>query len=216
MLNKFPLNFPIKIDYSNDGKVQATKYQAIYPDATFTGDRVVHLTSTIAFSAGDTYHHYWRNHKGPDYKDIGNGVQSIFIGSLDGRLHGGSSMDTVDIITRTSQFKIAPSVNGPYANIQAYLLHGESVSGFIDTFSKLCNTNQLPYIKVDGLNDAGPIAAWVEDDAGVYQALGYSTPYLRDTPQYAVFNAAFGLPNPFDNSTYHYPWLEDAILTTTQ
>ena len=119
-------------------------------------------------------------------------------------------------MVRSTYFKIAPSVNGPYVNYPAYLVGGESVVGFFDAYSKRPLTNQLEYIKIDGLNDTGPIAAWLEDEAGVYQAFGFSTPYLRDTPQYAIFNSIIGLPDPLDNTTYHYPWLEDAILTAVR
>jgi hypothetical protein len=211
---KFPYNYPIKLQ--REGNVNATKYQTLYPGAAFTGKKVVHLTSTVAFSAGDVYVHYWRKRQG-NYKDIGKGIESILIGSVDGRIYGYSnSISSYSLMTKTSAFYNAQSINQQYVPITSYEVGGETATFSVDAYSGKSIGNQLPYTKIDGLNDTGPIDAWSEGDGGFYQASGFSTPYLRDTPQYQVFNNIIGLPQPYNLASIHYPWLEDAILTANQ
>lgn len=213
LVDKFPPNFPILLQ-APPPNVECAKYQGLYPDAAFKKSKVVHLTSTISFSAGDVYVHPWRNHEGPDYSDIGGGVKSVLIGTCDGRLHGAAPVVfSQNLITQDVPFKIAPSVNGVNVPVKSYEYGGETASTFIDAYSKKFITNQLDYTQIDGLNGTGPIAAWNEDEAGLYQAFGFSSNYDRgDEPQYAIFNNVIGLPVPFNPATYHYPWLEDAIL----
>jgi len=197
-------------------EVPCQKFQTLY-DTKFSGNKVIFLTSNTAFSAGDAAPHYFRNTRASFPDDLGNGVISKIIGTVDGRLQGYiQPINNVNVLTRNSVFSTAPSVTSITAPINAFSLRGESNYWFYNTFTNKTICSQRDEIKVDGLEDnPGPIACWSEDEAGVYQAWGFSTPYLRNNERYKRFNDVIGLPVPYQSATYHQPWLEDAILAAS-
>jgi hypothetical protein len=193
--------------------LECSKYQKLYPESTFKGTKVIILTSTNAVSAGDILPHIFRNSTTVNPSDLGNGLKSILIGSIDGRLQGLSARTTVgDYATKSSQLSLLPSILGTTAVLPSYNLFNESVSGLVNTATGKNLSSQLPEIKIDGLDNKGPIEASFEEEAGFLQAFGFSSTYKRDNEQYRVFNDVIGLPQPYVSTSYHHPYLEDSIL----
>jgi len=199
-------------------EVECSKIQEKYPESIFKGNKLILITSTTAFSGGDIYPHYFRNTRADNPGEIGNGIKSILVGTVDGRIQGYST----DIFysnypTKNSILSLIPSVMGITAPIESFSLGGERLGGFYNIYTKKNLTNQVPEIKIDGLFEKeGPIAASIDEEGGFLQAFGFSTVYLRNIPIYSRFNDVLGLPKPYQGNTYHYPYLEDAILTATE
>jgi len=211
-------NFPPSKDtiFKNiTSEIPCDKYQELYPEAKFKGKKVIVLTSTEALSSGDIVPHYFRNTKAANYRDLGNNITSTFIGTIDGRIQGSSQATPLThTLTKDSVITIAPDVGNITTPVQAYQIRGESNNYGYNTYTQESLCSQLSEIKIDGLSNSGPISAWREDEAGTYQAFGFSSTYLRDNEQYSRFNKIIGLPQAYNSSTYHYPWLEDAILAS--
>jgi hypothetical protein len=208
----------VRLQYWNRTEnLECDNYQTIYPLAAVKSQKVVILTSTAAFSAGDIFSHYFRDARKSNFGDLGT-TKSILIGNIDGRIQGfGSFFPKLSAKSRTSILSFIPSVMGITAPIMAYQITGENLSTLYNTFTNKPLTSQLPEIKIDGLDNQGPIAAWFEDEGGLFQAFGFSEVYERgQDSRYNRFKTISERPIPYNQDTYHNPFTEDAILAATR
>jgi len=217
IVGNLPSSNEIRLQFWNRTMdLECLKYREKYPEAVFSGKSVIILTSVNAFSAGDILPHYFRNTRSEDYGNLGNEVKSILVGNIDGRFAGlSSSFTPFNYPARTSIFSLAPSILGITAPLYSYRLRGENNITYYNSYTKEPITSQLPEIKID--NKDGPTAAWFEDDGGFFQAFGFSTVYERgQNSRYNRFASISERPIPYQSNTYHHPFLEDAILASTE
>jgi hypothetical protein len=216
----------IKLNFwTSSTDLQCDKYQKKYPNAAFKGEKVIFLSSTSAFSAGDVSPHYFRNTRDNEnsFGNLGKSVisdkkvSSILIGNIDGRLQGrADNLPNLVSFSRTSVFSFIPSVMGITAPLISYRVVGEDQYTLYNTYTGEPITSQLPEIKIDGINNEGPMNVWFEDDGGFFQAFGFSSVYLRGkNPRYDRFKIISEKPIPYNLLTYHYPFIEDAIIAAT-
>jgi len=204
-LGNFPNESLRNVKFTIDtSEIECDKYQQRYPLARFRGNKVIIMNSTVSFSGGDLFSHVFRNAKNKDVSDLGNNVYSSILGTIDGRLQGYSQINFFsNLLNKDSPFF---TNNGQL--IPAFLTVGESFISYSNQHTKKNLCNQLPEIEITG----EPLPSWREDEAGLYQAWGFSESYIRNNSKYEIFNQIIGLPQRYQPNTYHYPLLEDAIL----
>jgi hypothetical protein len=209
--NQFPGNINLNV-WNYPEEIPCRKYQLLYPDATFKGKKVVILSSTTSFSAGDVAPHYFRNSRSKNPGDLGNGVTSIIVGNIDGRIQGTAGFFYSNPPAVTSNFSVGGSVYGQTTSDVIYAMRTESNDGLFNSYTQENAASQLPEIKVEGLNNEGPLRAWVDDSAGYYENFGFYDVFSRDIPRYKIFNDVLGFPVAYQDTTYRVPYLEDSIL----
>lgn len=201
------MNYSRCIDDSDEYETMDTdSFDAKYPGNLITGKKVVLLWSTRAASGGDVLGHYFVNYGIPDSTDLGNGVTCQIVGNCDGRLFGSASASVYLPTGPSFDIRITPSVSDLVVcpiglnmeNSRARLLAGD-----------VSITNQTPQIAPTD----GPLNGEIESDTGLYVSIGLADyPVARTLAPYDTFQAEIGTPDNADPTTWHDPWLEEAIL----
>lgn len=169
---------------------------------------VVILTGTSATSSGDLIVHFFRNNDavGGDYGNLGGGVRSFIVGSIDGRDYGSSGNRLRPFSNESAVLK-----TGTGLPVAPFTFVIETLNTFVragkNTY-QLCN--QHPTIKPDDL---------VNDDhsTGYWRDVGLVFPYPRNPinggndPRVLPYSAGVVAPNNNDPSTWRDYAFETAL-----
>ena len=178
------LNFPFTVqvnqlvDVTNTQIALSASSLTSNFDTLFTDGDVVINISTSSASAGDTFTHYFLGADPNNSRDMGNNVNLIILGNIDGRLDGGS---TPPVYPTTCQDTALKFFGDPYP----YFLetHAESVSTFQrEGYESI--VNQIPQTIPDQL-----LNAWYADS--VWNDTGVTTPHPQ--PPLAGWVSAGGI-----------------------
>lgn len=184
-------------------------------DAVFSGGKVVVLHNEQGASGGDlilTIAFLGENND----KELGANTQTVFLGSADGRLKGGTWLGYSDCMPlQKYSERLQDSAGNPVSAIPRMRIDIPFL-GYVTSINGLKITLQNPEIAIDpaptltGGSGGNPLPE--EYEQTVYVDFGFMFPHPDAPLPGWVSLHGTAQPDPTDNTTWRDRWLEQAIL----